>query len=863
MLLCCDPTKNNNHGYLPPWNSPLTTPPTLKTRHFLPTSNDFAHHPALQLTNDEIRILSDPLLVPAWYPFPSAHPLHRRTRHLGDILGAIMSLYPKQTQLPVDLLRSNGLFTELVALPDHSVRRFHPLEWASALGWSSLLCLPSNLEDAWHQIGNTLSPHQALYALCSALATPTFSYDFYSLAQRLQQDSLALVSSSYTCVDFFLQAAYPSRLSYQIAPIIPPISSFQPSLFYAPRNIFLRSPTTQIVLSYQQQETFYTFVFRHHMIPSMLCTPLRNNIHPSITLQQLHLQHRFLCLTQDISFPSPVYTPHTYLTFQSQQLQGSFYLIDDSHHSVCVVNWTLGKATGSYHTNARTLQAIIQEWHPLSPFFRLLPQEDETSVHPDEHLPQHRKIYFALSVPRTFYLRPLRVHTPDLTLKVVMAISLTMDYLYQFIIDKLSLNIGSFALYSMNLLLTREHLCKHLTHPTVYLFYTTDGPQFSTPSAFAELQSLIFLQAVQTQPTSSPVTSPDRPQTYQYLLTGTLGRNFALLDSPTLPTLRAYLRRHFGTDNFIYTQNNQLIQFDLTHHPIELRTPLRGGSQIHIKGLFGTRYIYPTEYTLTSITDCLYSLFQCPSFYCIQQGKLLRNQVDPNFTVYVLGRLRGGVGNGSQPKNVHQSTPPPANANKLRKRDGISDFPPRELTQGSSSDEQPLTTLTTDEKLLLILRETKANRRESKKLTTTVRSLENEMSSSSRRLDAVEDQIGQLQGEIHQLRVSPDSKFDPSSRRPSLDSTSSATHLPPELVAKKLRTLYFRGFPINTRETLLHWIKQQDLPDYEDLYTLGSPSDTVAILFKNETDLWTFLRKCPNNKWILYETSQIYVGLDN
>ena len=58
-------------------------------------------------------------------------------------------------------------------------------------------------------------------------------------------------------------------------------------------------------------------------------------------------------------------------------------------------------------------------------------------------------------------------------------------------------------------------------------------------------------------------------------------------------------------------------------------------------------------------------------------------------------------------------------------------------------------------------------------------------------------------------------------------------------------------------------MKQQDLPDHEDLYTLGGPSGTVAILFKNETDLWTFLRKCPNNKWILFETSQLYVGLDN
>ncbi len=137
------------------------------------------------------------------------------------------------------------------------------------------------------------------------------------------------------------------------------------------------------------------------------------------------------------------------------------------------------------------------------------------------------------------------------------------------------------------------------------------------------------------------------------------------------------------------------------------------------------------------------------------------------------------------------------------------------------------------------------------------------MSSSSRRLDSVEEQIGQLQGEIHQLRVSPDTKFDPASRRPSIDSTSSASHLPPELVTRKLRTLYFRGFPIHTRDTLLHWMNQQDLPEHEDLYTLGSPSDTAAVLFKSETDLWTFLRKCPNNKWILFEDSQIYVGLDN
>ena len=58
-------------------------------------------------------------------------------------------------------------------------------------------------------------------------------------------------------------------------------------------------------------------------------------------------------------------------------------------------------------------------------------------------------------------------------------------------------------------------------------------------------------------------------------------------------------------------------------------------------------------------------------------------------------------------------------------------------------------------------------------------------------------------------------------------------------------------------------MNQQDLPEHEDVYTIGSPSNTVAVLFKTEINLWSFLRKCPNNKWILYENFQIYIGLDN
>ena len=239
VLVCCDPAKNTQHTYLSSWNSPSTIPSTLRLRHFLPPSHLLAQHSALRLSHDELRILSDPLLVPSWYPFPSAHPLQRRTRHLGDVLGAIMSLYPKQTQLPINLLRSNGLFTELVALADHTVRRFHPLEWAAALGWPPILCLPSNLEDAWHQIGNTLSPHQALYALCSALSTPSFTYDFYSLVTRLQQ-AARLYGSYFQCLPLprFISS---TRSFASLIPTHPynPANHIFPgfSLFRAPKHL--------------------------------------------------------------------------------------------------------------------------------------------------------------------------------------------------------------------------------------------------------------------------------------------------------------------------------------------------------------------------------------------------------------------------------------------------------------------------------------------------------------------------------------------------------------------------------------------------------------------------------------------------
>lgn len=69
-------------------------------------------------------------------------------------------------------------------------------EWAAALGWTTTLCLPSDLATAWLQLGNTLSPHQALFKLCAALANPTHAYDFQALAVRLQSHSINLLTHS-------------------------------------------------------------------------------------------------------------------------------------------------------------------------------------------------------------------------------------------------------------------------------------------------------------------------------------------------------------------------------------------------------------------------------------------------------------------------------------------------------------------------------------------------------------------------------------------------------------------------------------------------------------------------------------------
>ena len=356
VLLCCEPGHNTPRGYLPPWHFHLRTP-TLQASHYLPSDSPHLLDDALTLNSEELETLRDPTLVPSWYPLPSAPALQRRLRSIGDTLGAIMSSYPRQTSLPSSLLRTNGLYTELVSSSPSHVRRFHPLEWMAALGWPSFLCLPHDLSTAWHQLGNTLTPHQALFGLCAALSDVSSSYDFVSLLGVLLSHSTDLRVTAFHVADGFLRAnSGSSFLREFVPPTLSRIHSIQNTLYHAPRNLLFRTPTAQCVVSYHQHETFHAFCKRCGIFPSSISSPLRSVILPSATMAQLFFQHRFLNSARPFSPPVGAFLlPPNFIAPYPRPTPGTFYLLDDPISRVCIVNWTLGDATGSYHTTSRLL----------------------------------------------------------------------------------------------------------------------------------------------------------------------------------------------------------------------------------------------------------------------------------------------------------------------------------------------------------------------------------------------------------------------------------------------------------------------------------------------------------------------------
>ena len=151
VLLCCEPGHNTPRGYLPPWHFHLRTP-TLQASHYLPSDSPHLLDDALIINSEELETLRDPALVPSWYPLPSAPALQRRLRSIGDTLGAIMSSYPRQTSLPSSLLRTNGLYTELVSSSPSHVRSI-PSSRVDGSTWLAKFPLSS----AWsfHRVAST------------------------------------------------------------------------------------------------------------------------------------------------------------------------------------------------------------------------------------------------------------------------------------------------------------------------------------------------------------------------------------------------------------------------------------------------------------------------------------------------------------------------------------------------------------------------------------------------------------------------------------------------------------------------------------------------------------------------------------
>ena len=647
-----------------------------------------------------------------------------------------MSSYPKQTSLPFSLLQTNGLFTELISTSLNDVRRFHPLEWAAALGWPPLLRLPIDLHLSWHQLGNTLSPQQALYGLCSALSDSTTSYDFLSILDVLLSDSIDLSVVCFSvCDGFFCAENEASSIRNFVPPTVLPIHSVQTGLYHAPRNLLLRTPTTEIIVTYLQHETFFSFCQRLGISFSAITSPQNSPLCLSSTMLQLFLQYRFLNASHPLRVSRPLFSS-PFILFQSKNTQGSFYLLDDSAGRICIVNWVLGDTTGSYHTSARSLQDIIGEWVPLQNYFTNVHTTTRTYADIRNVLPTKETISFTIQVPRAFHLRLLTVVTSQTTLHVRMATSLTMDLLYHFLATSLGLSVGTFSLYSRDTLLSRQHECRLLSTNQIHLVLATNSPHFLCPLTLDQLNPILYLvNHVQICPhdDTSPAVSPTSPPVYQYLLTGALGRNFVLLPAPTVAALRQYLLLQFGVDDFRFFQQGQKCTTTLSAAPIELRIPLYGGFQFVIRGLFGTRTIHLPDCSVIALLDLLRTQYGFQDFYLIQQNKPVQAYLSLYLPIYVLGRLRGGM----KPTQKHQSTPPQNSQNKLRRQDALETHP----IESSSDDLMDPTNLSTDDKLDLILKSTQSNRRETRRMTKTIRSLETEFASSSTRMDNMEQQL--------------------------------------------------------------------------------------------------------------------------
>ena len=120
-------------------------------------------------TDEAIRVMSDPNLVPKWWgkgldlSKDEAVLKSRITRSEG-LMTCLVASYGKQHKFGYDYLAQRGLCVMLTP-SKKGPRFFSPWEQAACLGLPSTIKLPGSIELAWHVLGNAISVARALLQL--------------------------------------------------------------------------------------------------------------------------------------------------------------------------------------------------------------------------------------------------------------------------------------------------------------------------------------------------------------------------------------------------------------------------------------------------------------------------------------------------------------------------------------------------------------------------------------------------------------------------------------------------------------------------------------------------------------------------
>eukprot|EP00438_Fugacium_kawagutii_P024750 Skav213500 [mRNA] locus=scaffold3849:181721:186236:+ [translate_table: standard] len=120
----------------------------------------------LEPSQDAIELMKRSDLIPSWLRdkvnWSNTNPvLDARTTGPNGKMSGIMARYGSQHLLPLEHLQEKGLHTT-VFNDQGRLRLFSPWEVLSALGFPETVCVSNIIQDAYQQVGNTISPVHAM-----------------------------------------------------------------------------------------------------------------------------------------------------------------------------------------------------------------------------------------------------------------------------------------------------------------------------------------------------------------------------------------------------------------------------------------------------------------------------------------------------------------------------------------------------------------------------------------------------------------------------------------------------------------------------------------------------------------------------